>query len=92
MRKLSPARTPTGVQNGTSLPPTPAGMRTLFVTVDVPIQGGREQELRHGMSTPPVLTPARVLDAAVRPRWWYGFLKHQRVSVRNLIDEGGVVN
>jgi len=69
-----------------------AGMRTLFVTVDVPIQGGREQELRRGMSTPPVLTPARVLDAAVRPRWWYGFLKHQRVSVRNLIDEGGVIN
>jgi isopentenyl diphosphate isomerase/L-lactate dehydrogenase-like FMN-dependent dehydrogenase len=69
-----------------------AGMRTLFVTVDVPIQGGRELELRHGMATPPVLTPVRVLDAAVRPRWWYGFFKHQRVSVRNLVDEGGLAH
>jgi len=69
-----------------------AGMRTLFVTVDVPVQGGRELELRHGLATPPVLTPLRVLDAAVRPRWWYGFLRHQRVSLRNLVDEGGAAN
>jgi len=67
-----------------------AGMRTLVVTVDVPIQGNRERELRHGMSSPPVLTPLRVLDAAVRPRWWYGLFRHQRVSLRNLVDEGGL--
>jgi L-lactate dehydrogenase (cytochrome)/(S)-mandelate dehydrogenase len=66
------------------------GVPTLFVTVDVPIHGGRELELRHGMSTPPVLTPARVLDAARRPRWWYGLYRHRRVTVRHLEDEGGV--
>ncbi len=69
-----------------------AGMRTMFVTVDVPIQGNRLRELRGGMATPPVLTPWRVLDAAVRPRWWYGLFRHQRVSVRNLVDEGGLAN
>jgi L-lactate dehydrogenase (cytochrome)/(S)-mandelate dehydrogenase len=66
------------------------GVPTLIVTVDVPIHGGRELELRHGMATPPVLTPARVLDAAVRPRWWYGFFRYRRVTVRHLEDEGGV--
>ncbi|HZQ57771.1 MAG TPA: alpha-hydroxy acid oxidase [Acidimicrobiales bacterium] len=66
------------------------GVPTLVVTVDVPIHGGRELELRHGMATPPVLTPARVLDAAVRPRWWYGFFRYRRVTVRHLEDEGGV--
>src|SRR5579871_4077398 len=66
------------------------GVPTLVVTVDVPIHGGRELELRHGMSTPPVLTPARVLDAAVRPRWWYGLFRHRRVTVRHLEEEGGV--
>jgi len=66
------------------------GAPTLVVTVDVPIHGGRELELRHGMGTPPVLTPARVLDAAVRPRWWYGFFRYRRVTVRHLEDEGGV--
>jgi len=67
-----------------------AGVETLVVTVDVPAHGGRELELRHGMSTPPVLTPARVLDAAVRPRWWYGFFRYRRVTVRHLDDEMGV--
>ncbi len=67
-----------------------AGVQTLVVTVDVPAQGGRDLELRHGMATPPVLTPARVLDAAVRPRWWYGLFRHRRVTVRHLDDQGGV--
>jgi L-lactate dehydrogenase (cytochrome)/(S)-mandelate dehydrogenase len=67
-----------------------SGVQTLVVTVDVPAHGGRELELRHGMSTPPVLTPARVLDAAVRPRWWYGFFRYRRVTVRHLDDEMSV--
>jgi len=66
-----------------------AGMRTLFVTVDVPVHGNRELEQRHGVSTPPVLTPLRVLDAAVHPRWWYGFLRYQRVSLANMADDVG---
>lgn len=66
-----------------------SGYRTLFVTVDVPVTSNREYERRHGMAVPPILTPARILDAAVRPRWWYGFVKHQRVSMRNLVDDVG---
>ena len=41
------------------------------------------------MGNPPVITPARVLNAAVRPRWWVNFLKHQRISARNLVQAGG---
>ncbi len=66
-----------------------AGYRALFVTVDVPVLGNRETDRRQGMGAPPVLTPGRVLSAAVRPRWWYAFLRHQRMSARNLVDEGG---
>jgi isopentenyl diphosphate isomerase/L-lactate dehydrogenase-like FMN-dependent dehydrogenase len=66
-----------------------AGYRTLVVTVDVPVHSNRVGELQRGMGAPPVLTPRRVLDAAVRPRWWYGFLRHQRVSMRNLVNERG---
>ena len=66
-----------------------AGYRALFVTVDVPVIGNRENERRRGMGTPPILTPARIASAAVRPKWWYGFLRHQRMSARNLVDEGG---
>jgi L-lactate dehydrogenase (cytochrome)/(S)-mandelate dehydrogenase len=66
-----------------------SGYRALFVTVDVPIHGNRESERKRGMGTPPVLTPARIASAAIRPKWWYGFLRYQRMSARNLVDEGG---
>jgi L-lactate dehydrogenase (cytochrome)/(S)-mandelate dehydrogenase len=66
-----------------------AGMKNLFVTVDVPTHGNREREQRTGVTTPPVLTPLRVLDAAVHPKWWYGFLKYQRVSLANMADDKG---
>jgi L-lactate dehydrogenase (cytochrome)/(S)-mandelate dehydrogenase len=66
-----------------------AGYRAMFVTVDVPVHGNRETDRRQGMGAPPVLTPARIASAAIRPRWWYRFLRHQRMSARNLVDEGG---
>ncbi|HSS11719.1 MAG TPA: alpha-hydroxy acid oxidase [Acidimicrobiales bacterium] len=67
-----------------------SGFRALFVTVDVPTHGNREGERKRGMGTPPVLTPSRIASAAVRPKWWYAFLRHQRMSARILVDEGGV--
>jgi isopentenyl diphosphate isomerase/L-lactate dehydrogenase-like FMN-dependent dehydrogenase len=66
-----------------------AGYAGMFVTVDVPILGNRESERKRGMGNPPVITPARVLNAAVRPRWWVNMLRHQRISARNLVDAGG---
>lgn len=65
------------------------GYAGLFVTVDVPVRANRERERRTGMGTPPVLTPGRILNAAVKPRWSYGFLKHKRIAARLLVDEGG---
>ncbi|HKI91725.1 MAG TPA: alpha-hydroxy acid oxidase, partial [Gaiellaceae bacterium] len=62
----------------------------LVVTVDVPVYGRRENELRRGMSIPPVLTPRRLLEGALRPRWAYGLVRHRRISLRNLVDEAGV--
>jgi L-lactate dehydrogenase (cytochrome)/(S)-mandelate dehydrogenase len=67
-----------------------AGYHALFVTVDVPVYGWREREQRRGMTIPPELTPRRALEAALRPRWAYGFVRHRRVSLRNLVEETGV--
>ena len=67
-----------------------AGYTALVVTVDVQMLGNREGERLHGMGVPPVLTPGRVLDAALKPRWAYGFLRHRRVSLRNFVDAGGM--
>jgi len=66
-----------------------AGYRTLVVTVDVPVQGNRVGERRTGMGHPPILTPRRVVDAAIRPQWWYGLLRHQRMTMRNITHARG---
>jgi len=66
------------------------GYHALFVTVDVPTYGLREGEIRRGVGIPPLLTPRRILDGAIRPRWAYGFVRHKRFSLRNLVDEGGM--
>lgn len=66
-----------------------AGYRTLVVTVDVPVQGNRTGERRTGMGHPPILTPGRILDAAIRPAWWYGLLRHRRMTMRNITHAPG---
>jgi isopentenyl diphosphate isomerase/L-lactate dehydrogenase-like FMN-dependent dehydrogenase len=67
-----------------------AGCRVAFVTVDVPVVGNREGERRTGMGRPPVLTPARALNMATRPRWTYDVLRHGRIGGRNLVEAGGL--
>lgn len=66
-----------------------AGYTALFVTVDVAANGNRESERRRGMGNPPVVTPRRALSAAIRPRWTAAYLRHRRISARNLVDAGG---
>ncbi|GAY22515.1 alpha-hydroxy-acid oxidizing protein [Sphingobium fuliginis] len=55
-----------------------AGYGALIVTVDVPVPGNREGERRAGIGMPTVLTPARILDIARRPRWMANALLHRR--------------
>ncbi|MGI5508490.1 alpha-hydroxy acid oxidase [Streptomyces sp. CA-106131] len=64
------------------------GYRALVVTVDVPVYGNRLRERRTGMTLPPTLTPLRVLDAARHPRWCYGYFRHRRTTLRNLVPDG----
>jgi L-lactate dehydrogenase (cytochrome)/(S)-mandelate dehydrogenase len=66
-----------------------AGYRTAVVTVDVPVQGNRIGERRTGMGHPPILTPYRIADAAIRPRWWYGLLRYRRMTMRSITDVRG---
>jgi len=66
-----------------------AGYRAMFVTVDAPTSGNRESERKRGMGRPPTITPLRALNAATRPAWTVGFLRHQRISARNILDAGG---
>ncbi|MBO0715591.1 MAG: alpha-hydroxy-acid oxidizing protein, partial [Acidimicrobiales bacterium] len=66
-----------------------SGYVGMFITVDVQARGNRESERKRGMGNPPIITPRRVLDGAIRPKWWTAFVRHRRFSGRNLVGGFG---
>ena len=46
-----------------------AGFNTLVLTVDVPVSGLRERDVRNGFKLPFRMTPRLALDLALHPRW-----------------------
>ncbi|MGV0793703.1 alpha-hydroxy acid oxidase [Mycolicibacterium sp. XJ1819] len=68
-----------------------AGYDTLLVTVDVPVAGARLRDTRNGMTIPPSLSPRTVLDAMVRPHWWFDLLTTEPLSFASLDRWPGTV-
>ncbi|WLE58942.1 alpha-hydroxy-acid oxidizing protein [Burkholderia plantarii] len=52
-----------------------AGYRTLVITVDVPLNGKRERDLRNGFALPLRYTPGVLLDGLLHPRWSCALLR-----------------
>ena len=65
-----------------------AGYDALMLTVDMPVLGQRERDLRNGMTIPPSLTLGSALDAALHPSWWWNFLTKQRIGFANVAGKG----
>ena len=65
-----------------------AGYDALMLTVDMPVLGQRERDLRNGMTTPPSLTLGSALDAALHPSWWWNFLTKPRIGFANVAGKG----
>ncbi|WP_420858591.1 alpha-hydroxy acid oxidase [Marivivens marinus] len=62
-----------------------AGVSALVITLDLQILGQRHKDLKNGLSAPPKLTPATLLDLSMRWRWGLGMLGTKRRSFRNII-------
>jgi L-lactate dehydrogenase (cytochrome) len=67
-----------------------AGYRALVVTVDTPVLGQRERDVRSGLVLPPRITARNVLDTLRRPAWLRGFLTHPRPTFGNFVGIPGV--
>jgi L-lactate dehydrogenase (cytochrome) len=63
-----------------------AGYSTLVVTVDVPLLGRRERDLRNGMCIPPRITPRNVYQGARHPRWVTHLLRGPEITFVNFKD------
>ena len=58
--------------------------KAIMLTVDVPVGGKRERDLRSGMTVPPRLTLASIIDAAFHPTWWWNFIFGPKIKFANV--------
>jgi L-lactate dehydrogenase (cytochrome) len=68
------------------------GVDVMMLTVDSITGGNRERDLRTGFAIPFRLTPAGMLQFAIKPRWAINYLTHEKFKLPQLdehIDMGG---
>lgn len=68
-----------------------AGFDTLQFTVDTPVAGARLRDQRNGFSIPPQISVRTIMNAAVRPWWWFDFLTTPKLEFASLRSTGGTV-
>jgi L-lactate dehydrogenase (cytochrome) len=67
-----------------------AGYTALCLTVDVPVIGQRERDVRNGFTIPPRVTVRNLLDTARKIPWVLRTLRAPRVTFKNFIGTPGV--
>src|SRR3954452_11346031 len=65
-----------------------AGYKTLVLTVDVPVNGKRERDMRNGFAIPFRYSPRAVLDGALHPDWLLRQLRHCLPELANFAGAG----
>ena len=64
----------------------------LVLTLDLQVLGQRHKDLRNGLSAPPKLTIANILNMATRPRWVAGMLGTKRRGFGNIVGHATSVS
>lgn len=62
-----------------------ANYKALCLTVDVPVPGNRERDLRTGMTIPPSITIRSAFNVARHPRWLWHYLTTPRLQLANVV-------
>ena len=62
-----------------------ANCSALVVTLDLQILGQRHKDLKNGLSAPPKLTLANMINIATKPRWALGMLGTPRRQFGNIV-------
>jgi L-lactate dehydrogenase (cytochrome) len=57
----------------------------LVLTLDLQILAQRHKDIRNGLTAPPKMTLANIIDIASKPRWWMGMLGTRRRTFRNIV-------
>ncbi len=62
-----------------------ANCSALVITLDLQILGQRHKDLKNGLSAPPKLTLANMINIATKPRWAMGMLGTSRREFGNIV-------
>jgi L-lactate dehydrogenase (cytochrome) len=62
-----------------------AGCSALVLTLDLQILAQRNKDIKNGLTAPPRMTLANLIDIASKPRWWLGMLATKRRTFRNIV-------
>jgi L-lactate dehydrogenase (cytochrome) len=62
-----------------------AGCSALVLTLDLQILGQRHKDIKNGLTAPPKMTLANIVDIASKPRWWMGMMGAKRRSFGNIV-------
>jgi L-lactate dehydrogenase (cytochrome) len=57
----------------------------LVLTLDLQVLGQRHKDLRNGMTAPPKMTVANIMNLATKPRWVYNILRTPRRGFGNIV-------
>ena len=68
-----------------------AGVKTLMLTVDVPVAGQRTRDYYNGLTVPPRLTAGTVINAIPKPAWWMNFLTTPPIEFASMKNWKGTV-
>lgn len=66
-----------------------AGYEALVLTVDCPLLGRRERDIRNGFTINPKITLSSLVDTAMHAGWWLRMARTPRVTFRNFEKHGG---
>jgi L-lactate dehydrogenase (cytochrome) len=62
-----------------------AGCSALVLTLDLQIIGQRHRDIKNGLTTPPKVTLANILNIATKPRWCLSMLGTRRRTFGNVV-------
>ncbi|MEX1134570.1 MAG: alpha-hydroxy acid oxidase [Acidimicrobiia bacterium] len=65
-----------------------AGYEALCLTVDTPVLGRRERDIRRGFTLPPKVGLVTLLDGMVHPSWAWRFLTSEPIVFANVAGRG----
>ncbi|CAG4930386.1 unnamed protein product [Acidithrix sp. C25] len=67
------------------------GYDSVALTLDTPIAGLRNRDVRNGFTIPPTLSLSSLIDISMHPRWWFNLLASPPIEFANLKSTSGSV-